>query len=240
MGSATPVVMVLIGFALLAALFVYLAVRNADKWRRKMEDILLPIGFAPVSAPSERAALAQSLAIVQPAHTGKRLLKHAYRRADPDGRFTLYVCDYYFGSASGRAGGGNWLLVCLKAETLALARFSVHTLPAQAGDFHSRLFALLGQVIDMPGLQRLQTGDAALDRRHQIFVSPGERTLPVSPALLGSLGDAAGGASVDAGGDTLVLSSIDMLAERMRQTLDPQKVQALLQAATGLYGALRV
>ncbi len=240
MGFATQTVSILVGFALLASLFVYLTVRDAGNWRRKMEDILLPIGFAPVSVPAERAALAQSLGILQPAHTGKRLLQHAYRRPDPDGRFTLYVCDYYFGSASGRARGGNWLLVCLRSDALALARFIVHTLPAEAGAFHGRLFALLGQAIDMPGLQRLQTGDASLDQRCQVFVPTGERTLPLPAALLRSLGDVAGGANVDAGGDILILSSIGMMAERIRQVLDPQKLQALMQAATGLYGALRV
>jgi len=239
-GFATQTVLMLVGLALLAALFVYLTVRDADKWRRKLEDILLPIGFAPVSVPAERAALAQSLGILQPAHTRKRLLQHAYRRPDPDGRFTLYVCDYYFASASGRARGGNWLLVCLKSESLALVRFSVHTLPAEAGAINSRLFALLGQAIDMPGLQWLPTGDTALDQRCQVFVPTGERTLPVPAALLRSLGDVAGGANVDAGGDTLILSSIGMMAERIRQVLDPQKLQALMHAATGLYGALRV
>ena len=231
----TLTVLVLLGFVLIASLLVYLTVRNAAQWRQKLDDILLPIGFAPVASPSERATLEQALSIVNTAHRGKRLLKFVYRRAESRGPSVTYVCDYYFGSGSGKARGGTWLLVCLISEALRLPRFSVHTLPESAGPTNRRLFRLLAQTREMPGLHRIPIGDAALEERFMVYAQDKHAALPLQGDLLHSLGNSAGGSSLDAGGNTLVLSNIGMMADRIRQVLDPQKLQAQIHLAGRIF-----
>lgn len=238
MSSGLLTTMVLLGFAVVAGLFVYLTVLDAGKWRKKMDGILLPIGFEPATSDSDKALLTTALAISNPSHPGKRLLKHLYRRQSPGEEFMVFVCDVYFGSASGKARGGNWLLVCLVSQALAVPRFSIYTTPTGSGAA-TRLFGMLSQWVDLPGLIRITTGDPALDARFKVYVEPNRAELPISRDLLHQLGECAGGASIDAKANTLVLTSISMMADRVRQVLDPQKLQAHIQLATRIYTAVK-
>lgn len=238
MGSTTLFILVLLGFVLVAGLFVYLTALNARQWRRKMEGILLPIGFTTVTSESERATLEQALTIVNTAHKGKRLLKGVYRHADPHGQFVTYVCDYYFGSGSGKARGGSRLLVCLMSDALALPRFSVQTLPESAGAVSRRLFALLARTMEMPDMHRIATGDDEFDRRVLVYAQDKNAALPLPRELLTWLADRAGGSSLDARANTLVLSNIDMMADRVRQVLDPQKLRAQIQLAGRIFATV--
>ncbi len=45
MGNNLLVIVVVLGFAAVAGLFVTLTLRNAGGWRKKLDAILLPIGF---------------------------------------------------------------------------------------------------------------------------------------------------------------------------------------------------
>jgi hypothetical protein len=229
---------VLLGFALVAGLFVYLTVRDAGRWRMKLEHILLPIGFLPVTSKPEKELLGEQLSIVNPAHPGRRLVKHLYRRGSAHGEFHVFVCDTYFGSASGKARGGNWLLVGLTSGALRLPRFSVHTVGAGSG-LATRMFGALSQLFDVPGLQRIGTGDPELDSQVHLYAEPGQTQVPVPTALLRELRDCAGGTSLEAHADTMVLSSLGVLADRVRQVLDPQKLQAQLQLVTRIYAAVK-
>lgn len=229
---------VLLGFALLAGLFVYLTVLDAGRWRKKMEHILLPIGFQPVTSEPEKATLGEQLAIVNPAHPGRRLVKHLYRRKSADGDFHVFVCDTYFASASGKARGGNWLLVGLTSSSLRLPRFSVQTIGAGSGAGVA-MFGALSQLFDVPGLHRVQTGDPELDPQVRLYVEPGKTEPPVSMALLRELRNCAGGTSLEASADTLVLNSIGVMADRVRQLLDPQKIQAQIQLAIRIHTAVK-
>lgn len=229
---------VLLGFALVAGLFVYLTVRDAGKWRAKMDHVLLPIGFLPVMSRTEKAALGEQLASVNPAHPGRRLVKHLYRRGAEHGEFHVFVCDAYFASASGKARGGNWLLVGLTSRSLRLPRFSVQTAGA-GGGVANRMFGALSQLFDMPGLHRIETGDAELDSQVHLYAEPGQTQAPLPPDLLRALRDCAGGTSLYAHADTLVLHSLGVLADRVRQVLDPQKLQAQIQLATRIHAAVK-
>lgn len=231
-------VTVLLGFALVAGLFVYLTVRDAGKWRTKMEHILLPIGFLPVPSQPEKAALGEQLAIVNPAHPGRRLVKHLYRRESADGEYRVFVCDVYFASASGKARGGNWLLVGLTSRTLHLPHFCVQTAGASGG-VANRMFSALSHLLDVPGLHRLRTGDAQLDDQVHLHAEPGQTQIPVPTELLRALRDCAGGTNLYAHVDMLVLNSLGVMADRMRQALDSQKLQAQIQLATRIYSAVK-
>ncbi len=238
MAFATLTVLVLLGMALVAGLFVYMTVRNARQWRQKMEDILLPIGFAPVACASERSTIEQALVIVNAAHQGKRLLKVAYRRVDPCGQYVIYVCDYYFSSASGKASAGNWLLVCLISDALSLPRFSVQTLPESARAISRKLFELLAQRVAMPGMHPISAGDAGLELRLQVYAHDDNGAMPLPRALLDGLVNCAGGASLDANANTLVLSNIGMMADQVRQELDAKKLQNQIQLAGRIFATV--
>lgn len=228
---------IVLGLAALATLFVALTVLDAGRWRKKMDDILLPIGFGAVLEPAHRNQMAQQLTIVNPAHQGKRLLKQLYRRKAPDGSYDILVADYYFASGSGKARGSNWLLVCLESASLRLPRTSIQTIPANAGSM-TRLFGALARAIDLPGLRRIGTGDESLDQRVHVYVESGRSKLPIDKELLAPLCDCAGGTSLDAKGGFMVLSSLGMMTDRLRQVLDPQKLLAQIQLATRLHTAI--
>lgn len=239
MSNAMTTLLVLLGFAAVAGLFVYLAVVDGRRWPRRLDAVLLPLGFSRDDTEAQAQWLAQRLRIVQPRHEGKRLLKHVYRRPGPDGRSTLFVCDYYFASAGGRARGGSWLLVCLVSSALVLPRFSIDTLPLAATGAAGRLFDAASDALPLPGLQRLSTGEDDLDQRLRVYTTPSQQGLPLSAELMRVLAATAGGTSLDAEGDTLVLTSIAMLADRVRGTLDSQKLLAMAHLAHRLEAALR-
>ena len=232
--------LVLAGFAVVVVVMLALTVRGGGQWRRKLDDILLPIGFQRCDSDADKTALADRLQIVNPRHQGRRLLLHLYRRPDPDGRYTLYVGDYRFASAGGRTSGGSWIIVALVAPTLALPRLAIDGIP-QGSALATRLAQALGDGLALPGLRKVMSGDAALDARFQVHLGPeaeGEEGAEVVPAVLALLSQAGNAPSLDARGDTLVLSSVAMGSDRMRQVLDSQKLQGLLHQAQQLFLAL--
>lgn len=230
-------VLVVLGFAAMASLFVYLAVRGAGGWRNKLDHILLPIGFEHGDSGRDKSALAQRLSIVNPRHQDKRLVMHHYRRAAVDTGFTVHVCDYHFASASGKARGGNWLLVCLVAPALDMPRLSIDSVPTQSG-VAARLMRSLADTLDMPGMSRLSCGAPDLDARFHVYAQDAGAVGAVLPVVLAELARSDIGASLDASGDTLVLCSVAMLADRMRQILDSQKLLELIELATRLHRTL--
>ena len=229
---------VLLGFASVAGLFVYLTILDARKWPAKMAAILIPIGFKAGASEEEKARLAQHLLIVNPQHQGRRLLKHWYRRESPGGDFVVFVCDCYFSSASGKARGGNRVLICLLSSALNLPHFSIASTPADSGHA-AKLFAALSEAFEKPGMHRILTGAEDLDRRFHVFVESSHSDMPIPAELLTGSGLAAGAAELDAKADILILSSAAMMADRVRQVLDPQKLQGLILVATRLYAALK-
>ena len=237
MGNNLLVIVVVLGFAAVAGLFVALTVRDAGGWRKKLDNILLPIGFQRCEAEPEKAALAQRLRIVNPRHQGKRIVMHHYRRAAPGADFTVHVCDYDFGSASGETQGGNWLLVVLVSPALDLPRLSIDKLPAESG-MASRLMRSLADTLEMPGMVRMSCGTPDLDRQFHLYAEDGQTTSPALLPLLHELSVSTADASLDTCGDTLVLCSIPMLADRVRQVLDTQKLLGLVHLAERLHQAL--
>ena len=228
----------LAGFVVVVVTVLVLTARSGRQWQRKLDDILLPIGFIRCSTDAAKAALAQRLGIVNPRHQGKRLLLHLYQRTPPGGGYTLQVCDYHFASAGGRASGGGWVLVALVAPALSLPRLSitgVGTGPAML----VRLASVLDTQIEVPGMRHVQTGDDGLDRRFLVHAAEGGPGPAALHALLGVLARSGSDPSLDTGGDTLVLSSVAMMADRTRQELDSQKLQAQIHLAQQLFEALR-
>lgn len=237
MSNSVLVVVVVLGLAALASLFVYLAVRGAGGWRRKLDQILLPVGFERCESDADTAALAQRLRIVNPRHQDKRLVMHHYRRAAVDTGFTVHVCDYHFASASGKARGGNWLLVCLVSPALDLPRVSIDSVPPQSG-LAARMLRSLADTLEMPGMLRVRAGTPDLDARFHVYAQDAGAVSTFLPIVLRALAQSDSGASLDASGDTLALCSVAMLADRMRQVLDSQKLLGLIELVARLHHAL--
>ena len=228
----------LAGFVAIVVIVLALTARSGRQWQRKLDDILLPIGFSRCDTDADKAALAPRLGIVHPRHQGKRLLLHLYQRTPPGSGYTLQVCDYHFASAGGRASGGGWVLVALVAPALALPRLSitgVGTGPAML----VRLADALDTQMDVPGMRRVRTGDDALDKRFLVHAGEDDPGPAALRALLEVLARSGSDPSLDTGGDTLVLSSVAMMADRTRQVLDSQKLQAQIHLAQQLFQALR-
>ncbi len=237
MSNALLVVLVVLGFASIAGLFVYLTVLDAGTWRRKLDDILLPIGFQRCDAAQDKAHLAHRLQIVNRRHPGKRLLMHLYRRAAAGHDATVYVCDYHFASASGRGRGGQWLLVCLVSGTLSLPAVSIERVPGES-DVAGKLFRAMANTFELPGMQRMRTGTASMDARFHVYLANTNTDTSALHALLEVLAASSTDASLDTQGDIVVLSSTSMMADRVRQVLDSQKLQGQIQLASRLYEAL--
>lgn len=228
----------LAGFAVIVVLMLALVARNGRQWQRKLDDILLPIGFVRCDAKAAKTSLAQRLGIVHPRHQGKRLLLHLYQRTPPGSAYTLHVCDYHFASAGGHASGGAWLLVALVAPGLSLPRLSI-TGVGQGPALIGRLASALDARMAMPGMRRIETGDNALDRRFLVHAGEGDPGPAALRILLGVLARSGSDPSLDSGGDTLVLSSVAMMADRTRQVLDSQKLQAQIHLAQQLFETFR-
>lgn len=228
----------LAGFAVIVVLTLALVARSGRQWQRTLDDILLPIGFLRCDAKTDKASLAQRLGIVNPRHQGKRLLLHLYQRTPPGNAYTLHVCDYHFASAGGRASGGAWLLVALVAPGLSLPRLSI-TGVGQGPALIGRLASALDARMAVPGMRRVQSGDDALDRRFLVHAGEGGPGPAALRALLEVLARSGSDPSLDTGGDILVLSSVAMMADRTRQVLDSQKLQAQIHLAQQLFEAFR-
>jgi len=239
MSNFMIVVFTLLGFSLVASLFIYLTVLDAGRWRKKIETALLPMGFEVCLSKEEKAALAQRLLIVNPRHQGKRLLMHLYRRVSTDGSHNLYFCDYRFASASGKTSGVQRLLICLISRELDLPRFTIDSIPETSG-IAGKLFQSLSKAFPMPGLERIKTGDAEFDERFCVYADSGKvkQVLPLLERIATAL-RARGGACLDAQGDSLILSSIEMGADLPRHVFDSQKLIRLINVASNLFETIR-
>ena len=231
--------LVLVGFLVIVAGMLWLTLRGAGQWRHKLDDLLLPIGFVRCDGDADKAALAPRLGILNPRHTGRRLLLHLYRRDASDGRSRLYVCDYSFASGGGRTSGGQWLVVALVAPGLSLAPMSISAIP-RVPALLGRLASALDARLDIPGMRRVQTGQDALDSRFFVHLADPVGDTAWLPPILALLDRAGTEPSLDAGGDTLALGSVAMMADRVRQVLDGQKLQTQLHLAQRLFDALQL
>jgi hypothetical protein len=228
---------VLTGFAALAGLFLYLTVLDAGRRRKKLDAILLPVGFQAL-AKAEFEPVAKRLRIVRPRHAGKRLLMRLYRRASPTGGYQLYVCDYYFASASGRARGATGLLVCLVSDALALPRLHIESVPAKPGSIRS-LHHVLADAMDIPGARHWLTGDDDFDRRYQIHYFEGDHPPALPARFMALLRETPGGLDLDMAGDAVIVSNLEMMADRVRRELDAQSLQGLIHRAPRVFEALK-
>lgn len=240
MNQGAVVSLAVLGVAVLAGLFIYAAVRGGSVWRKKMDAMLLPIGFASCQDAEARASLAKRLLMVNTRHRGKRLLMGAYRRPSPQGDFDIYVCDYRFASASGHASGASWILVCLVSNVLHLPRFTIESVPENAGTA-GRLFDALADSLDRPGMDKFDVEASRLDKRFHVYVEARQkdRFQTFAKSLTLALQDNKG-VCVEAGGDALILTSIPMIADQVRQDIDSRKLLGLIHLATSLYEILSV
>ncbi|MCG9891567.1 MAG: hypothetical protein MH252_10880 [Thermosynechococcaceae cyanobacterium MS004] len=227
-----------LGFALIAGLFVYLTVLDAAKWREKIEAVLLPIGFTVCLSKSEKAALAQALLIVNSRHQGKRLVLHLYHRPATDGRYDLFVCDYRFASINGGESGGKRILVCLVSREFDLPRLSIDCIP-EAPAILGRLFHGLSETFPIPGMERVTMGDAKHDERFRLYVASGQikQARPFLERITSTLPERAC-VCIDAEGDCLALSSIEMDAALIRHEFDSPKLLYLIHVTSTLFETL--
>lgn len=230
--------LLVLGFAAVVGGMLALMARSARQSRRKMEDLLLPIGFERCDDAADKAALAQRLRILNPRHQGKRALGTLYQRRQAGGATRLFVGDYHFGSGGGRTTGGTWLIVVLVAPGAVWPRLSVTTVP-RVPALLGRLASTLDRQLAIPGLRQVRTGQAALDER---FLVHAGRDGPQSQQwiqVLDRLARCGAEPSLDCGGDTLVLTSVSMQAERVRQQLDGQKLLALIHLTQPIQDVLQ-
>jgi hypothetical protein len=227
-----------LGFAVIASLFVYLTVLDAGKWREKIEAVLLPIGFTVCLSKSEKAALTQTLLIVNPRHQGKRLLMHLYHRPATDDRYDLFVCDYRFASINGGESGGKRILVCLVSRELDLPRFSIDSIP-EAPAILGRLYHGLSETFPIPGMERVKFANAEHDEHFHVHAASGQikQVLPILERIPTALRQRAC-VCIDAEGDSLVLSSIEMDAALIRHEFDSQKLLYLIHVTVKLFETL--
>lgn len=239
MSNSMTVVFTLLGFSLAVGLFLYLTVLDAGRWRKKIEAALLPMGFEICLSSEEKAALAQRLLIVNPRHQGKRLLMHLYRRVSADGSHNLYFCDYRFASASGKSRGVQLLLICLISRELDLPRVSIVSIPEAFG-IAGKLFHSLSETFTLPSLERIKTGNAEFDEHFCVHADYGKvnQVLPLLERLTTNL-HAKGDACLDAQGDSLILSSIEMGADLVRHEFDSQKLLELIHVTSSLFETIR-
>jgi hypothetical protein len=232
-------VFMLLGFFLVAGLFLYLTVLDAGRWRKKIEAALLPMGFEICLSSEEKAVLEQRLLIVNPRHQGKRLLMHLYRRVSADDSHNLYFCDYRFASASGKSRGVQLLLICLISSELDLPRVSIVSIPETLG-IAGKLFHSLSESFAVPGLKQIKTGNAEFDEHFCVHVDYGKvnQVLPLLERITTTL-QAKGDACLDAQGDSLILSSIEMGADLVRHELDSQKLLELIRVTSSLFKTVR-
>lgn len=225
----------ILGMALLAGAFIYLAVLGASGWRKQLETVLLPLGFRYCESKQDKADLARQLTVANPRHRGGRLVMHAFRRSSAQDDYEIYVCDYRFASASGRARGAQWILVCLISRHLALPWCSLESVPDESG-LGARLFRGLSDTFAIPGLVKVATDDPAM-RSLLVYTVDGRPNLPAGvPELLKE----AKGTCLDAKGQVLILSNLAMTADRVRNVLDPQKLLGQMHLAGQLHAVLRL
>jgi hypothetical protein len=88
----------------------------------------------------------------------------------------------------------------------------------------------------MPGLGRIKTGDAEFDERFCVYVDS-RKIKQVSPLLerITMTLRARGDTCLDAQGDNLILSGIEMSADLPRHVFDSQKLIRLINVASNLF-----
>lgn len=206
---------------------LYLMVKDAARWGKKLDDMLAPLGFRP--SPEDKEGLESRLRIVNERNLGSRLVMHLYRHDDERKDYVLHFCDYRFGSASGKARGAQELLMCLTSEKLSLSRFTVEFVPQQTGVTGNMLRAL--QNIPLPGLRRIETASLAFNQRYALYVAEGQPQENLLPDAVINRLLSVEGIYLDAQGDTLVLRSLGV---DYRQ-LDQQKISELVELAKELF-----
>jgi len=126
---------------------------------------------------------------------------------------------------------GCW--VCLVSETLDLPRVHVEGVPHTPG-WMKHLQDAWADAMDSPGAKRWVLGDQDFDRRYRVFHF-GQGAAPAWLSRLATiLRQMSDGVGVDMEKDVLVLTSIGILADRIRQKLDPQKLLDLMDCANRL------
>jgi hypothetical protein len=135
--------------------------------------------------------------------------------------------------------GAHRILVCLVSKALDLPRLSIESVPVASG-LASKLFQSLAEAVPMPGLEKIETGDTALDQRFRVFAESVQvRNVSFVVKQIRTLLRDEGGVFLDAAGDSLILSSIEMGADLVRHEVDSQKLLRLIHVGVDLYERLR-
>lgn len=240
MNNQMVAITVILGFVCVAGLFVYLAVLGGAGGRKKLESALLPIGFR-LCSETEKEALAPKLLIVNPRHTGKRLLMHLYSRKSSDGS-VQYVCDYRLSGASGRTTGTRQLLICQTSPELDLPRLTGVCIP-DPDTLAGKVFKGLSQAFPLPAsFAQVKTVDRAFDAKFDLRLKADRRSDPaaLSPLLsaIATTIPTSKGMSLDTGKDVIVLSSLEMGADLVRNAVDSQKLLNVLHVSEKLFKAI--
>lgn len=241
MDSSQPASLVLMGIVFVIGTGIALAFADALRWRKRIASLALSLGFEPVTDQLEKSRLSEKLRIVNQRHQGKRVMLHLFKRSA--GSYDVFLCDYRFASASGKARGGERFILALVSNGWNIPRFSIEAIP-ESKNALIRALNRFAQNLPIPGLERVESQDPTFNQRFRLFAQSGSglSALPGGSTGFASLSSqllAEGSVYLDAGGDTLVLSSLEIDAERIQRKTDPQKFERLMSLADGLFSTLR-
>ncbi|MCS7067825.1 MAG: hypothetical protein NZN28_04205 [Meiothermus sp.] len=213
-------IVLLVGLVAFAVLGLFLMIAGAARQNRRLAEALKPLGFQ--SDNLDKALVTQKFSLVTERFADTRAtVTTLFKKHTPD--HTLYICNYHPRSASGRATGSSYWLVGALDPNLDLPRFAVEPVPTQGG--------LLGKMLrtayahfSVPGLQKIPTGFPGFDQRFYVYAPPGLSASALMSANVMQHLLSSGHVALEAKGDTLILSSLDLEAERKAKGLDPNKL----------------
>jgi hypothetical protein len=93
--------------------------------------------------------------------------------------------------------------------------------------------------MDIPGARHWLTGDDDFDRRYQIHYFEGDHPPALPARFMALLRETPGGLDLDMAGDAVIVSNLEMMADRVRRELDAQSLQGLIHRAPRVFEALK-
>ncbi|MDW8326038.1 MAG: hypothetical protein RMK99_05690 [Anaerolineales bacterium] len=236
MDSSTVAVLLVIGLVVLIAFFIFLMFYTTARHHQQVSNVLIPLGFEKNDADKDLVTSKFSIVSERYSKDKRAAVINLHRKQAAE--YTLYVCEYHLMSASGRARGADYLLAGVLSQDLHLPRFTVEPNPQQfrrAGKMLEAVFSNLSTST----LQKIQTSNPQFNDRFNLYAPAGLSVDDLVSEAAMRLLLSAGNITLDAKGDTFVLSSLDIESERVARKFDPHKLRQLVDLARMLTDEFR-
>lgn len=223
-------ILIVIGFMMFAGFLVFLTILNAKQAEEKLTKSLIDLGFKKCLDKSIFEHVSQELCIVNSRHQDKRLLMKLYAKDDQNKDVKIYLCDYYFASGSGRARGGNAILICFIFQNLHLPRFTLESTP-EGSPMLLKMFEMISNAMPFPDLKRMDTAQFGFNQNFNVYSQStnGIDVVAIKEPIVTTF-KSHSGICVDAKDGTIILSDIQMRANQVgNKPLDVNKVKELVQ-----------